>query len=66
MTDAVAKLARLAWRLEWLSPDAGRVDFEPRTAALQSVLPYIDHLGDGSSIVVVSNRLLNVAREKRP
>ena len=47
MTSAVQKLTRLAWRLEWLTPDAGSVDFEPRTAALQSILPFVDHLGTG-------------------
>ena len=62
MTSAVQRLARLAWRLEWLSPDAGSVDFEPRTAALQSILPYVDHLGDGSSVEAVARRLLTASR----
>ena len=66
MTDAVQKLARLAWRLEWLSPDAGPgadgADFQPRTAALQAILPYVDHLGDGSSVAAVATRLLTISR----
>ena len=65
MTSAIQQLARLAWRLEWISPDADGVDFQPQTAALQSVLPYVDHLGDGSSIAAVADRLLNVARVSR-
>lgn len=69
MTSATQKLARLAWRLEWLSPDAGPgadgADFKPRTAALMSILPYVDHLGDGSSVAAVADRLLHVAREAR-
>ena len=66
MTDAVQRLARLAWRLEWLNPDADGVDFRPQTAALQAILPFVDHLGDGSSIPVVADRLLSVARGARP
>jgi uncharacterized protein with von Willebrand factor type A (vWA) domain len=71
MTDAVQRLTRLAWRIEWLTPDAGRgpsadgADFTPRTAALSSILPYIDHLGDGSSVAAVATRLLSIARERR-
>ena len=65
MADAVQKLARLAWRLEWLTPDAGSGAFEPQTAALQSILAYVDHLGGGRSAAAVADRLLNVARETR-
>ncbi len=64
MTDAVQRLSRLAWRIEWLSPDADRVDFTPRTAALLSILPYVDHLGDGSAVEPVANRLLAISRGK--
>ena len=66
MTSAVQRLARLAWRIEWLSPTVGPVDVKPRTAALQSILPYVDHLGDGSSVERVATRLLAIARERRP
>jgi len=69
MTDATQKLARLAWRLEWLTPDAGPsangAHFQPRTAALLSILPHVDHLGDGSSVAAVADRLLHVAHEAR-
>ena len=71
MTAAVQRLARLAWRIEWLTPDAGRgpdadgVDFEPRTAALQSILPYVDHVGDGSSVEAVATRLLTISKGQR-
>ncbi len=69
MTEATAKLARLAWRLEWLTPDAGPsaegAGFKPQTAALMSILPHIDHIGDGSSVAAVADRLLNVAKVAR-
>lgn len=64
MTSAVQKLARLAWRIEWLSPDADSVDFEARTAALRSILPYVDHLGDGSSINAVAKHLLTISERR--
>ncbi len=64
MTDAVEHLSRLAWRLEWLTPDAGHADFRPETAALLSILPFVDTLADGSSITAVADRLLNIAQER--
>ncbi|NJO36643.1 MAG: VWA domain-containing protein [Rhizobiales bacterium] len=65
MTSAVQKLTRLAWRLDWLSPDADSVDFEPRTAALQSILPYVDHLGNGSTVEAVTRRLLMLSGARK-
>jgi hypothetical protein len=68
MTSAVARLSRLAWRLEWLSPDGANAHlagFQPQTAALQSIVPYVDHLGDGSSVQAVAHRLLTIARGGR-
>ncbi|MEM8948400.1 MAG: VWA domain-containing protein [Pseudomonadota bacterium] len=69
MTDATQKLTRLAWRLEWLTPDAvpsaDGMGFQPQTQALKAILPYVDHLGDGSSVETVANRLLHIARESR-
>lgn len=62
MIDATQKLARLAWRLEWLSPDADGAHFQPRTAALLSIVPYLDHLGDGSSVEAVAERMLTVSQ----
>jgi uncharacterized protein with von Willebrand factor type A (vWA) domain len=63
MTDAVAKLSRLAWGILWLSPLAGAGDYAAETAALRSVLPYIDRLGDGSSAQRVCAEVLGFERE---
>ncbi len=65
MVDAIRRLSRLAWRIEWLSPDAAHLDFAPRTAALQAILPIVDHLGDGSSVERVATHLLRVGRGQR-
>ncbi len=63
MTEAVAQLSRLAWRLVWLTPSAASADFRPETAAMQAVLPYLDALEDGSSIAALCERVLALSRE---
>jgi hypothetical protein len=66
MVDAVRRLARLAWRLDWLSPLAADPAFRPRTAGLAGSLPYIDHLADGSSIQSIVQHVLGGARNQAP
>ena len=62
MISATARLSRLAWRLHWLTPLAADPAFEPKTAALAGVLPWLDDLGDGSSVQAISNHVLSIAR----
>jgi uncharacterized protein len=50
MVEAVRRLARLAWRLAWLTPLAFDPQFRPQTQALQAILPLIDDFGDAGSI----------------
>ncbi len=63
MIDAVRRLSRMAWRLEWLTPLAGDLGFRPQTEALSAVLPYLDGLDDGSRTEAVCERVLNLARQ---
>jgi uncharacterized protein len=49
MTDAVARLSALAWRISWLTPLGADPRFAPETDALKAILPLIDDLADGSS-----------------
>jgi uncharacterized protein with von Willebrand factor type A (vWA) domain len=65
MVDAVRRLARLAWRLDWFTPLAADPAFRPETAGLAGILPYIDHLVDGSSIERVARPILGGASERR-
>ncbi len=58
MVDAVRRLARLAWRLDWLSPLAARSRVPPATAGLAGSLPYIDRLADGSSTQSIVRHIL--------
>lgn len=62
MRDAVARLSRSAWRLDWLTPLAADPDYVPATAGMQSVLPVLDHLGDGASNAAIVEHLLTMAR----
>jgi uncharacterized protein with von Willebrand factor type A (vWA) domain len=62
MRDAVARLARLAWRVSWLSPLATGPDFAPQTEALKAILALVDDLADGSSVGAVTAHVLNLER----
>jgi uncharacterized protein len=60
MTRAVEALSRLAWRIIWLTPLAADAGFAPRTAAMQSILPYVDAIGDGSSLERLCHSVLSL------
>lgn len=62
MIDAVWRLSRMAWRLEWLTPLADDQDYRPETAALAAVLPYLDSLSDGSRMDHICDHVLTIAR----
>jgi hypothetical protein len=60
MVDALRRISRMAWRVEWLSPLAGDEDYVPRTEALAAALPYLDGLSDGSRTEAICNRVLTL------
>lgn len=62
MIDAVRRLSRSAWRLDWLTPLAADPDYHPKTQGLMGVLPVLDHLGDGATTAAVTDHILNMAR----
>ncbi|MCB1465460.1 MAG: VWA domain-containing protein [Nitratireductor sp.] len=62
MTDAVQRLSRLAWRIAWLSPLVDGENALPQTAAMQSVMPFIDRLGEGGSVARICTEVLEFAR----
>ena len=64
MADAVARLARLCWRIIWLTPLAADPEFQARTAGLVASRPYLDRLSDGSSIETICANVLDMASEK--
>jgi uncharacterized protein with von Willebrand factor type A (vWA) domain len=60
MTQAVETLSRLAWRIVWLTPLAADAGFAPRTAAMQSIVPFVDSIGDGSSLERLCQAVLSL------
>ena len=64
MGDAVARFARIAWRIVWLTPLAADPAFEPRTADLVAARPYLDELGDGGSIDSICAQVLDLTSER--
>ena len=62
MIDAVRRLSRSAWRLDWLTPLAADPDYVPVTEGLSAILPVLDHLGDGNSSAAVTDHILTMAR----
>ena len=64
LIDAVERLARLAWRIDWLSPLAGD-GFAPRTEALTAILPHLDALADGATPSAITAHVLNISQRNR-
>jgi uncharacterized protein with von Willebrand factor type A (vWA) domain len=65
LTDAVTRLSRLCWGILWLSPLA-TFGQPPQTAAMQAIVPYLDHFGDGSSAAHICAEVLSFAKGARP
>jgi len=60
--EALWRLSRLAWRLDWLTPLAGDAGYAPKTEALSAVLQYLDELADGSGVTAICDHVLGLAR----
>ncbi|MEL6744977.1 MAG: VWA domain-containing protein [Pseudomonadota bacterium] len=65
MVDAVTRISRLAWRLDWLTPLASDPSFAPRTEALSLSLPSIDQLGSAATLSQVVDHVLHLADGNR-
>jgi uncharacterized protein with von Willebrand factor type A (vWA) domain len=53
LREAAAHLRRLAYRLIWVSPHAGRPGFAPTAGGLAAVLPHLDALVSGHSVAAI-------------
>lgn len=62
MIDAVWRISRIAWRIDWLTPLAADGGYEPKTAALATILPYLDSLSDGSRTDALCDHVLKLTR----
>ena len=68
MAQAVGRLARICHRVVWLTPLAGNARYQPRTRGMAAILPWLDWLGDGSSLAAVADatrRLRAIAKRPR-
>lgn len=63
MTEAMARMAQLAWAVAWLTPLAGDDGYAVETSALEAVLPYLDRLGDASSPERLCSEVLHFERK---
>jgi uncharacterized protein with von Willebrand factor type A (vWA) domain len=48
--EQMARLHRLAHRVVWVNPHAGKEGFAPQTAGMQAALPYVDAFVAGHSL----------------
>jgi hypothetical protein len=55
--EAAAHVRRLAYRLVWVSPHAGRPGFAPTAGGLAAVLPHVDALVSGHSVAAIEKLL---------
>lgn len=60
MRDAVARIARRAWHLAWLTPLAADPRFRPDTRALKDILEFLDRLGNGGSLASLVDYTLHI------
>ena len=65
LSAAMARLRGLARHILWLTPLAADPDYRPETAAMQTVLPYLDGLADGSAAPAIARNILDFGRGAR-
>lgn len=58
LVAATQRLARLAWRLVWLTPLASDPAFRPETGALGAMLPHLHRLGSAASAAAIVDEVL--------
>ncbi len=50
LADAMQRIQQKSRKVIWLNPLAGRVGYEPRTAAMQAALPHVDVFAPAHSV----------------
>jgi uncharacterized protein len=63
--EQMARLARLAHRVIWANPRAGRAGFEPTAAGMAAALPSCDQLVEGHSLAALEHLAAVVASAAR-
>jgi hypothetical protein len=62
LVNAVARLARRAHRIDWLTPLAADPAFRPQTEALALIRPHLAALADGASTTRICRHILSLGR----
>ena len=62
LADAVARLSRRAWRLDWLTPLATAPGFRPQTEGLRAAAPFIDAIVPGGTSGEIVDHILGRRR----
>jgi uncharacterized protein with von Willebrand factor type A (vWA) domain len=53
LAEQVSRLSRLAYRLIWVNPHAGRAGFQPLAGGMAASLPYVDDFVSGHSVAAL-------------
>jgi uncharacterized protein with von Willebrand factor type A (vWA) domain len=61
MREAVARMARRASYLAWLTPLAADPRFRPETRALKDILEFLDQLGNGGTLASLVDHTLQIS-----
>lgn len=64
--EQVARLARLAHRVVWANPRAGRAGFAPTAGGMAAALPHCDALVEGHSLAALERLAQEVLGASRP
>ncbi|HWB38503.1 MAG TPA: VWA domain-containing protein, partial [Rugosimonospora sp.] len=60
--EAVHRLSRLAYRLIWVNPHAGRDGYEPLAGGMVAALPYLDDFVCGHSVAALADLVSVIGR----
>jgi uncharacterized protein with von Willebrand factor type A (vWA) domain len=60
--EQMARLSRLAYKIIWVNPHAGKDGYAPVQGGIVAALPYLDHLMAGHSLGTLEE-LLRVMRD---
>jgi uncharacterized protein with von Willebrand factor type A (vWA) domain len=61
LAEQVHRLSRLAYRLIWVNPHAGRAGFEPLAGGMAASLPYVDEFVSGHSVAALEDLVRVIA-----
>ena len=64
LQNSVAKLGLRAWHLSWLTPLAQGPGFQPQTAALKAIRPFVDDMVEGGTDDAIVSHILSLPKSR--